>query len=157
MLSTQTNAGLVGLAVHLRSLPEYSRKMSPSTPTSGFPLSPFSSSSLSFILSLAQLLLLLLLWASLSFLCLFYSFYNKEWASQASPPHSAAIHSWPQAYEFSGPPSCSPNGGFIKPQGNLDSPSPPLCAVSPSAQADGHSDLSLQEFLCLFPSVFCCI
>lgn len=48
------DAGCVGLAVHLRSLPEYSRKMSISTPSSVLPPSPFSSSLLSFTLSLAQ-------------------------------------------------------------------------------------------------------
>lgn len=48
------DAGCVGLAVRLRSLPEYSRKMSISTPSSVLPPSPFSSSPLSFTLSLAQ-------------------------------------------------------------------------------------------------------
>lgn len=48
------DAGCVGLAVHLRSLLEYSRRMSISTPSLVLPPSPFSSSPFSFTLSLAQ-------------------------------------------------------------------------------------------------------
>lgn len=70
-----------------------------------------------------SLLLLLFLWASLLSLCLFHSFYSKEWDGRAQTPTRCSVLIPGYRHQVSQWPSCSPNGG-IKLKGNLDGPCP---------------------------------